>query len=584
MVNASDPDLPEIAEPDCPEEPGTDRVQTQAGPGGMGGSGTRGAAVAGRLKNLRSDRRWMLPAGFVVAGILLFIAYLFQARVLASSSNGAGQALQAWNILHGNLLLRGWSLSDVSFYTTELPEYALVEAVTRLNGDTVHIAAALTYTLLVLLAGVLAKGRATGREGIVRLLVAVGIMLAPQLRFGTYLMLSGPDHIGTQVPLVLIWLVLDRARPQRWVPVVVAALLTWALIADMIVLVEGVLPLVVVCAVRMYRRRGRLAGQIYDLSLIGGALVSVGVAELTLKAIQAAGGFFVSTPVVGFATSSYMTAGFWLKVQSVLDTFGADFFSQPFGLVALIAVLHLVSVVLIIWALTLVIRQFASHDDPLMQMLAVAFVALLAAYLFGIKPDGNEIVGLLPIGAVLAGRLLAGRIVSRGLLPAMVAAGICFAMVLGYNTVQPNQQVNQNETIATWLQAHHLRYGLAAYWQANAVTVDSGGRVEVRPVRMYGQQLVTTGFEVNSTWYDANRHDATFVVWAPRSLCQDTCVTRAVLRKLFGRPAHSYHVGWLRVLVWRHENLLRSVQTLTWCGNLWPWDALSPPSATPCKP
>jgi hypothetical protein len=166
----------------------------------------------------------------------------------------------------------------------------------------------------------------------------------------------------------------------------------------------------------------------------------------------------------------------------------------------------------------------------------------------------------------------------------MAAVGICFAMILGYNTVQPNQQVNQNQTIAMWLQAHHFRYGLAAYWQANAVTVDSGGRVEVRPVRMYGQQLVTTGFEVNSTWYDANRHDATFVVWAPRSLCQDTCVTRAVLSRLFGRPARSYHVGWLRVLVWFNENLLRRVQTLTWCGNVWPWDTLTAPSATPCKP
>ena len=29
-------------------------------------------------------------------------------------------------MLHGNLMRSGWTLSDVSFYTTELPEYVLV--------------------------------------------------------------------------------------------------------------------------------------------------------------------------------------------------------------------------------------------------------------------------------------------------------------------------------------------------------------------------------------------------------------------------------------------------------------------------
>jgi hypothetical protein len=53
----------------------------------------------------------------------------------------------------------------VPFYTTELPEYMLVEMVRGLNADAVHVAAALTYTLLVLLAAILAKGHATESAG-----------------------------------------------------------------------------------------------------------------------------------------------------------------------------------------------------------------------------------------------------------------------------------------------------------------------------------------------------------------------------------------------------------------------------------
>jgi len=84
-------------------------------------------------------------------------------------------------MLHSNLLLHGWLLSDVSFYTTELPQYMLIEAIRGLGPGVVNLAAAMTYTLLVLLAGLLAKGGAGGREGRARFLLAAGIVLAPQL-------------------------------------------------------------------------------------------------------------------------------------------------------------------------------------------------------------------------------------------------------------------------------------------------------------------------------------------------------------------------------------------------------------------
>jgi hypothetical protein len=100
---------------------------------------------------------------FAGAGVLLFLAYLSESRTLPVNSDGAGNALEAWDMLHGNLLLHGWLLTDVSFYTTELPQYMLVELARGLGSDVIHVAAAVTYTLLVLLTALLARARATGR-------------------------------------------------------------------------------------------------------------------------------------------------------------------------------------------------------------------------------------------------------------------------------------------------------------------------------------------------------------------------------------------------------------------------------------
>ena len=76
-----------------------------------------------------SRRRTLAVAACLGLAALLYLAYLRQSQSLGTDADGASNVLQAWDMLHGNLLLHGWRLSDVSFYTTELPEYMLVELV-----------------------------------------------------------------------------------------------------------------------------------------------------------------------------------------------------------------------------------------------------------------------------------------------------------------------------------------------------------------------------------------------------------------------------------------------------------------------
>ncbi|MGH3183487.1 MAG: hypothetical protein ACRDOE_16520, partial [Streptosporangiaceae bacterium] len=80
----------------------------------------------------------------LTVGIGLYVCYLHVSRTQHVSSDGASNALQAWAMLHGNPLLRGWKLTDVSFYTTELPEYVIVEAIRGLHADVLHVSAAIT--------------------------------------------------------------------------------------------------------------------------------------------------------------------------------------------------------------------------------------------------------------------------------------------------------------------------------------------------------------------------------------------------------------------------------------------------------
>jgi hypothetical protein len=82
------------------------------------------------------------------------------------------------------------------------------------------------------------------------------------------------------------------------------------------------------------------------------------------------------------------------------------------------AVLHLVGVALGFWAVLLTLWRFFRCDDVISQILTVAIIINIAAYLFSVRAtvywSVREIAGMLPFGAVLAGRVLARHLLADG--------------------------------------------------------------------------------------------------------------------------------------------------------------------------
>ena len=505
----------------------------------------------------RLGRRWLVPAMWVVVPVALFFCYLRVSQTEPGDSYGAVFTLQAWDMLHGNLLLHGWWLSDVSFYTTELPEYMLVTLVRGLNPDVVHIAAAITYTLLLLLVGLLAKGRATGKEAAVRMLIAVGIMVSPQLGNGIFVLLLAPDHLGTCVPVLLAWLIADRARPRWYVPVAVGVLLAWALIADPVVRVTAVLPLVAVCGIRLYQsiiqQRQPFRSRWYEAALIAAGLIAIGVASGVLALIRAQGGFSVNPVAPLIASVTALPHHLFVLLEGLFLLFGADFYGHRIGFPSALLLLHVVGLVLAAWATWVAVRRF-NRVDLVSQLLAAGILINLAAFLLWSKigdiTTTREMAAVLPFGAVLAARLLSARLTAARLLPALSVVLCGYLVSLGLVAAH-SPQPPDNQQLTTWLTAHHLHYGIGASWLGNVVTVSSGERVELRPVTRNHHVLAHSQWESQASWYDPRRHDANFVVL----IGSPPSPTMATVVAAFGPPERTYLVGPYTVLTW-NKNLL----------------------------
>jgi hypothetical protein len=532
------------------------------------------AALAARRVRLA---RWAWPAALVVAAAVLFLCYLRLSGTAPLNSDGADQALQAWDMLHGNWLLRGWTVGDVSYYTTELPEYIIVEMIRGLGPSVIHVAAAVTYTLLVLLAGLLARGRATGREGVVRALIAAGILLAPQLGSGASLLLSQPDHLGTQVALLVVFIVLDRA-PRRWyTPAAIAVMLTWVIVADRVAVLDAALPLAVACGIRacwaLVRHRSRLTSLWFEFSLVAAGIVSFGVSQIVVLVIKHAGGYTsLPLPTQHFAAGDGIPAHLALTVKGIFILYGAYLGGLSPGMAAVSAVVHLAGLALALWGTCRAFRRFFSADDLIVPVMATGIVVNLAAYIISVVPktwfDTREIAVVLPFGAVLAGRLLASTL--AGAWPRAVLAGVlaCYAATLGYGAAQPSV-TDTEQPVVGWLEAHNLSTGLGTYAEANLITLDSGGRVAIRTVTWQLPRAVPRAYESEASWYDPRLNFANFVVVNSADTKPGTngiIIPPRDILALAGPPSHTYHYKTFTIMVWNH-NLLT--------------DLGSPPSAFP---
>ena len=501
-------------------------------------------------------------AGYVAASLLLFLCYLRISGTASVTSDGGNNAMQAWDMLHGNWLLRGWVLGDASYYTTELPEYALVEIFRGLSPAVVHICAAITYTLLVVLASLLAKGDKTGKEGLIRVLIAAGIMIAPQVGPGAYVLLLEPDHTGTGVPLLLTFILLDRAPRRWWVPAAIGLLLVWGQIGDQTVLAMGVLPVVVVCGMRAYRdivQRGEPArAHWFDLALAASAVASVGAANAVVKLIGGLGGYTVLPVNTTLAPSAAWPAHVAMVVDGVLGLYGAAFNVGPIGFATGLSIIHLVGVALAVWAIGRVIRRFFAWDDLIAQILTVAIVVQVTAYALSTLPyasyQSHEIAVVLPFGAVLAARVLAKQLTQAKLLPALAVVACGYLLALGYGVRQP-QVPAHDAALAGWLSAHHLTAGLGSYAEGGSVELASHGTV-MMAVPFLHQDYASRGnlFEGTAANFDPRRHYVNFVVTTKQD-GPTFYIEPSWFIHIFGQPAHTYHYEVWTIMTW-NKNLL----------------------------
>lgn len=326
---------------------------------------------------------------------------------------------------------------------------------------------------------------------------------------------------GIVLGALLVWL----ARTPRPTAVhvlagaeAIAVLTGLGLASDLLLLVTGILPFALALVVLAWHRRDRRGR---ELLVVGGAVVLVSVVAGGLTALAMhRGGYDTIGVSQGVATPGQFKSNASLLGQLVLDFGNGRLTLHDLGFLGparlLLGVIALVGALVPLWVLERVVRgrggaaaaspaRDAPHEqgddvppaeerneDAVRLFLSYwGFVALLLliVFLFSRIPVDRSsmrylVSGFMAVAATVPFLTLRGRTTAALVALAVTVNGVLGALVLQRATLDDFDVLQQHpDGLVAALEAHGLHHGYAGYWQANLITWDSDGAVQVASVQ-----------------------------------------------------------------------------------------------------
>jgi hypothetical protein len=527
------------------------------------------APEARRPGRPRWNRRWrpaVVLAGVVLVGAWLWLLYGLSWRVMYNSDHA--NAVLAGRDLLGNPLLRGWVLPGDPYWLTSLPVFGLVAALLGTGPRTMHAAPVLLDAGVVAAAWWLAGpgGRRPGRwvgTALVALLVGLPHQVLAQFLFTTL-------HVGTALVCLAAAALLarDPRRPAWWAGVL---LLAAAVVSDPFAVTMGVLPVVCAGAAAALRQRRWTPVAV----AAGAALLAGGAAMAVRLGLRAVGGFGLA-PALPLAPASSRFDNLRAIPKVLGALLGVGHSGKLSGLAALT---HAVGAALLVAGVVVAGVRLAAAaargpgrtpepgpaprpDGWLDDVLFAGVLGGLATFVVATLPprdlgSARYLITTLLYGALLAGRQLAwltDRLASRGRAVVGVAvlalAAAYLATPLG--TLDRPRPADPARDLVAWLAAHDLRAGYGPYWTASIITIQSGGRIPVRPVAGVAGRLRGYLFYSTRRWYPGRPrpgrwflvHDPALPAWG---------ADEPTIRGTFGPPSTTVQYGGYRILIWDHD-------------------------------
>ncbi|MCL2544285.1 MAG: hypothetical protein FWE77_00040 [Clostridia bacterium] len=470
-------------------------------------------------------------------------------------SDYASLVLEANDILGGNLLLSGWTLTGISFIASDMPFFVLGSAFFGISIES-YLAAVTSMFVAMCLAAMLLLRAPNGTQKRRLRLLDLCIFMALALPFSPVAVNLLRAHTGVIVYVFVCAFCVERIlrstekntceKNTRYC-VLYALCMALGSMSDSIMLLLGagaalaVLAFRLMCSHDVDKKKyvmlialtaaGAAAGLLADrlFFLIGGAHKNSFISKSR----------FIAMDQLGQKAYIYL--------QVVLGMLGADFSDQPIRM--LDALWYAMRGLVFVFALGIMIGHIArlfrgKGVDEAGAMLSVGFLLISAVFILtdmGGDVDSGRYIAYAPaLFAILIVRYCrSSRLLERALFYGKaplkaVAAALCVLFVIsGYVPVSlTGRAVAGQERLGAFLQEQGLECGYGQFWNAAHTTVATNDRVRVRAIFCDEYGPVSFNWFIKEGWYD---QPANFVISDNRRF--NFGMYEHVVAEAFGEPA-----------------------------------------------
>ncbi len=432
---------------------------------------------------------------FAIYGINLFFAF----AQVPMDSDFASLVLEANDILNGNIILKGWHLTDAPFTFTEIPFYALGSAFFGINVWS-YIFANMAMVLSLFLFGFLLIFDRTDHPFNLFHLIFIAIAGFPN----PYLMRTLRGHVGLFVfifaalyCLKLIANLPENSKKEKIFSTIFLILVMLGTASDIFIFPILIAPILFISVFKFINfikisekeKRifwltilGVIFGKVCERGLVwaGGAQTSKGPFTITYKYVE-----LDQIPQIFLTFINYL-----------LKTFDCNLEQVPvFSIESIIKIIHLTIFIWGTYILFETIKKFFHKEKndflSLIISLGIIFLSILMIMLpFLRDPFTGRYFSYFPtayailiIRSIRTNRFLT-RLIPRTHITIKIPLSIVILAIilLAIQPISMSRIVTPQDRLATFLRDNGLIEGYSDFWNSNHVTVSSKDRVHVRPI------------------------------------------------------------------------------------------------------
>jgi hypothetical protein len=510
------------------------------------------------------ERSQLIRAAILLVSFaILVIAYRVVERTIAFNSDNACILLQAHEVAGGNLALRGWALSNCSFYP-EISFYAVAMLINHSPSALSRELPPIVYALIVMFAlwlTGLGSGNPPSYAGYAITFILIGLPTNLQ-----HLYIAPGTHMSTMLLIfaALVALSFTEETSARAPAAYIAytALLAFAVFGDLFALYFAAIPIALVTAYRWVRG---LFSQTRELIALAATVAAVLIADGAIRLIRAIGGFRLVPVEPHFVALKALHSNISATIGGITSLCGIDPAQAASPLGAILFLARSAGLAFILGCcIYSAYRSLRGTETRTTAIVTASALVTAIGYL-----SNNAVIGLTTarylIPFVLYGAILAGRVAGTVIRPTKLfyaAIGlISVAYLFGFVRLmsQPTAIPQREETLAQWLYQRGLVLGYGDYWHASIVTLESDGKVKIRAISFAGR-LYPYLWESKSEWYsgDPGTPAPNFVVIEEQK--KMLAFHEAISAMLtLGRPSKAYQFEGYTIMVWdKGKWLLRS--------------------------